>query len=480
SDISTVGTFGFRGEALASISNVSSIKIFSKRKEDTGGFIFKEGDKVIEHRRFDCPEGTNIEVRRLFFNAPVRKRFMRSAKFLKTEIIRMFQDYVFAEPEVSFSLEINGENYFEGLAVGQTAEIRAEKIFGFANPVAAEYESPTTKIKCLLYPADMKSSRRWQFVFVNRRPVSERFILKAIENALSGFFPSGKFPPAFVYIETMPQLIDVNVHPTKREIRFQSPRNFYSAVYETVRKKFTRSVTTEYVPEEKKEDIFDIPPAGEKIRSQDNSSAPPLEPQRKMSFGGEKPDWDSFYFVGISHRKFIIFSSPAAIIIMDFHAACERINYERLKTLASSSKAESQRLLVPADLKLPREDAEILWENRDFLFKLGIEFSKTGGAIRISALPAAFRGSDREFLEKIAAELANEKKRPDLFAAVRDEILKILACHISPRAGDNLKREDAEAILRELKRCEEPLRCPHGRPIMVVLPLSKIDSMLLR
>ncbi len=478
-DISAVRTFGFRGEALASISNVASVKIFSRQKGKPGGFIFKEGEKIIEHRKFDCPEGTSVEVRRLFFNAPVRKRFVKSTKFLKATAVRTFQDYAFAQPEVSFSLEMDGESYFEGLNAGETVEIRAEKIFGFKNPVIADYESPTTKIKCFLYPEHLKSSRRWQFVFVNGRPVSERFILKAVENALSGFFPPEKFPPAFIYLETMPALIDVNVHPTKREIKFQSPGTFYSAIYEAVRKKFTRDVPVGYAAEEKSEEVFEIPAAGS-VENREDAPQPLSAGHGKAFFEENKPDWDRFFFVGISHKKFAIFSSPDAINIMDFHAASERINYERLKKTVGKRKAESQRLLVPIELKLPREDVETLWENRDFLSSLGLEFSESEETIKISALPADFKGSDREFLEKIIEQLSNEKKNPDLFSEARDEILKILACHLSPRAGDNMKREEAEAILKELKNCDEPLRCPHGRPIMIVLPLSKIDSMLLR
>jgi len=485
-ELSGIKTLGFRGEALASVCSVASVKIFSKPEGGAGGIISKEGEDIINHKHFDCPAGTNVEVRRLFFNAPVRKRFLKSPAYLKTEIIRTVQSFALSFNEILFTLEIDGKNYLEGLAPDEEITERIRKIFGFENAVGAEFKSETVFIRCFIFPSELKPSKRWQFVYVNRRPVRSPVLLKAAENAVSGYFPPRKYPPLFLYLTVLPSLVDVNVHPAKREVKFQSPQSFYQVIYDAVKRKFAFEKPVEYnlptdagaagVAEKHPGKRYYSPPSNAAFSSFRIPAAEQTDAGEL--FSSQDVKWDEFFYIGVSHRKFLIFSSASAIHIVDFHAACERINYEKLKKESGEKSVPAQKLLIPAEMKLTPEEIEILKQNLKFLTDIGLIITPGRKSIKISALPAGFRGSESEFIKEVANALLEGRSRPDIFAEIKDTVLKIVACHTSLRAGDSVKRKDADAIIAGLKKCSEPLRCPHGRPVLLTLPVSKIDSLL--
>ncbi|MDO9513251.1 MAG: DNA mismatch repair endonuclease MutL [Elusimicrobiota bacterium] len=485
-DISSVQSLGFRGEALASIANVAAVKIFSSTGS-TGAVILSEGGREIDHREFSCPRGTTVEVKKLFFNAPVRKRFLKSPKYMNGEILRVVREYALSRPEIVFSLRIDDKNYFDDLSSSDDEKERVRKIFGFENADYASLENPMMGLRCFAYPEDYKSSRRWQFIFVNRRPISNAAFLKAAENAFEGYLPRGKHPPLFIYLTAASGLIDVNVHPAKREIRFQSPRAFYQMVYDVLRNKYSRNqsavyplvsgtdTTSELLPRGA-EGSSDIPSASLFEKDTVKESIVP-EPLTGTPAGVR---WDSFRYVGKSHGKFLIFSTFDALHIMDFHAAAERINYEKIKQKIKQGNVVSQKLLVQIEVKLSTDEAAALQDNSDILIKLGLALKYYSGSVFISAVPAGFTGSEKDMLEKISACLLEGKKHHDIFESLADRAVKIIACHMSFRAGDDIKHHDAETLIQELKKCSEPLRCPHGRPVMFSIPVSKIDSILRR
>lgn len=497
-DISSVKSMGFRGEALASVCNVSALKMFSSTGGD-GGMIYREGGRDIDHRKFSCPKGTTVEVRKLFFNAPVRKRFLKSPKYMNGEILRVVREYALSRPEVVFSLRIDDKNYFENFSPSDDEKERVRKIFGFENGDYAELVKPLMGLRCFAFPDDYKSSRRWQFLFVNRRPITNAAFLKAAENAFEGYLPRGKHPPLFIYLTAAGGIIDVNVHPAKREIRFQSPRAFYQMVYEVLRKKYSKNKPAVYPP------AADLPPAGGFFTIPDQISSPsdmqdkgfvsvssaPSDSEKKHPSGvSEKAPlfspsaanvhWDSFRYVGKSHAKFLIFSTPAALHIMDFHAAAERINYEKINKIMKNGKVTSQKLLVPLKVRLSPEELDALKENVSSTEKLGLTLECSRRSVFVKALPAGFSGNEKQMLEEISACLIEGKKNDDVAGELFDGAVKSIACHMSFRAGDDLKRHDAEALINELKECSEPLRCPHGRPVMFTIPVARMDSVLRR
>jgi len=499
-DIASVRSLGFRGEALASIANVSSLKIFSSTGAD-GGMILSEGGREIDSRDFSCPKGTTVEVRKLFFNAPVRKRFLKSPKYMNGEILRVVREYALSRPEIVFSLRLDDKSYFDDLSSSDDERERVRKLFGFENADYAALENPMMGLRCFAYPEDYKSSRHWQFIFVNRRPISNAAFLKAAENAFEGYLPRGKHPPLFIYLTAAGGIIDVNVHPAKRELRFQSPRAFYQMVYDVLRNKYSKSQPALYplpmdsslptgsilsqqgkdsLPSGESADKVSLfPPSGEAVRSRLLSDESPCAEEAPLA-PATGPRWDNFSYVGKSHGKFLIFSTFDAIHIMDFHAAAERINYEKTKQIIKNGNVASQKLLVPIEVKLSPDEISALSENRELLVKLGLGLEYSAGSVFVSALPAGFRGCEKDVLAKISAALTDGKKHNDIFESLAERAVKIIACHMSFRAGDDLQRHDAEALIRELKKCAEPLRCPHGRPVMFSIPVSKMDSILRR
>ncbi|MCD6311021.1 MAG: DNA mismatch repair endonuclease MutL [Elusimicrobia bacterium] len=491
-DISSVKSMGFRGEALASVCNVSALKIFSSAGHG-GAMIYREGGKEIDRRKFSCPKGTTVEVRKLFFNAPVRKRFLKSPKYMNGEILRVVREYALSRPDVVFSLRIDDKNYFDNLSSSDDEKERVRKIFGFENGDYAELDNPLMGLRCFAYPDDYKSSRRWQFIFVNRRPITNAAFLKAAENAFEGYLPRGKHPPLFIYLAAAGSIIDVNVHPAKREIRFQSPRAFYQMVYDVLRNKYSKNKIAVYQEKAEMTEQPSFLPQGTDAPTGGGAQAAPLpavdgpadifaaEPANKESLFSSCSDgvrWDSFRYVGKSHGKFLIFSTPQALHIMDFHAAAERINYEKLSLKIKSGKIASQKLLVPVEVKLSYEEIDALKENSSFTEKLGLALEYSGRSAFAAALPAGFSGSEKELLEKISACLIDGRKHHDIFESLADRAVKIIACHMSFRAGDDIKPHDAEALIGELKKCVEPLRCPHGRPVMFTISVSKMDSIV--
>ncbi|MBA3052822.1 MAG: DNA mismatch repair endonuclease MutL [Candidatus Omnitrophota bacterium] len=485
-DISSVQSLGFRGEALASIANVAAVKIFSSTGS-TGAVILSEGGREIDHREFSCPRGTTVEVRKLFFNAPVRKRFLKSPKYMNGEILRVVREYALSRPEIVFSLRIDDKNYFDDLSSSDDEKERVRKIFGFENADYAALENPMMGLRCFAYPEDYKSSRRFQFIFVNRRPISNAAFLKAAENAFEGYLPRGKHPPLFIYLTAASGLIDVNVHPAKREIRFQSPRAFYQMVYDVLRNKYSRNQSAVYPLASGTDTTSELLPRGAEGSSDIPSASLFENGAVKESVAPEPfpgtpvgPRWDSFRYVGKSHGKFLIFSTFDALHIMDFHAAAERINYEKIKQKIKQGNVASQKLLVQIEVKLSTDEAAALQDNSDILIKLGLALKYYSGSVFISAVPAGFTGSEKDMLEKISACLLEGKKHHDIFESLADRAVKIIACHMSFRAGDDIKPHDAETLIQELKKCSEPLRCPHGRPVMFSIPVSKIDSILRR
>ncbi|MBU3955015.1 DNA mismatch repair endonuclease MutL [bacterium] len=495
-DISQVRSLGFRGEALASVCNVAALKIFSSVADGVaGGMIYREGGREIDYRKFACPKGTTVEVRKLFFNAPVRKRFLKSPKYMNGEILRIVQEYALSRPDVVFSLRIDDKNYFNDLDASDDERARVLKIFGFENADYAEIANPVMGLRCFAYPLEYKSSRRWQFIFVNKRPITNSAFLKAAENAFEGYLPRGKHPPLFIYMTASSGIIDVNVHPAKREIRFQSPRTFYQMVYDVLRNKYSKNKMAVYPGKpEIPGDSAAPPPAlplqgadapkttGAMIYTQGHCAA-----AAHTGAEGRKPEapdagirWDNFRYVGKSHGKFLIFSTPDAIHIMDFHAAAERINYEKIKLKITSGNIAAQKLLVPVEVKLDASEIDALKENSAFLVKLGLALKYSIRSVFVQSLPAGFSGLEKDMLEKISACLIDGKKHNDIFESLADRAVKIIACHMSPRAGDDIRAHEAEAFIGELKKCSEPLRCPHGRPVMFTIPVSKMDLVLRR
>jgi len=466
-DLSNIKTLGFRGEALASIANVSKMKITSSTQKE-GGILVVEGGKIHLHEKAKSPKGTTVEVKNLFFNAPVRKRFLKSTKTIHKQISNTVATYAISYNDIQFCLEVDGKKVFDFFENEDVAS-RVKKIFRFEKFDVIEKNTGLVKLKIFIYPDELKSRRNWQMFFLNQRPIFSSLLSKAFENATSGYF-SSMHPPFFAFLEMPQMLFDVNVHPTKKEVRFQSPQSLYDFFYHAIKEHFSKEKPVFY--EAKKPQNHIIPQTKEAtLESFITPQEEEIEEEKSIQ---KEINWDLFKFIGISHKKFLFFSLPDAIAVVDFHAACERINYEKLKESFEKDGFPSQNVLIPVEVKLTDEEIEILKEKKQELKKTGLYFEVAPGKIILNSLPAGFKGSEKKFLEEVAFELSG-----NIFSSM-DEVLKTTACHISFRAGEDVKKEDAEQIIKELKKCKEPLRCPHGRPTIVFIPVSELEAKFLR
>jgi len=475
-DLSNIKTLGFRGEALASIANVSKMKITSSTQKE-GGILVVEGGKILLHEKAKSPKGTTVEVKNLFFNAPVRKRFLKSTKAIYRNILNTFTTYAISYSNIQFRFESDGKKLFEFFE-DENIPSRIKRVFKFENFEVVEKDTGLVKLRIFIYPNELKSRKTWQMVFLNQRPIFSAVLSKAFENATSEYF-SPRHPPFFAFLEMPQTLFDINVHPTKREVRFQNPQSLYDLFYHAVKEHFSKESPVLYETQEphrinaqtEEATLESFITPKEEVK-EEKSIQKKIDPVRCLLSNGV--DWGLFKFIGISHKKFLFFSLPDAVAIVDFHAACERINYEKLKESFKKDAFPSQNVLIPIEVKLTDEEIEILKEKKNELEKTGLHFKVENGKVIISALPAGFKGDEKKFLEEITDELSG-----NIFSSM-DEVLKVTACHISFRAGDDVKREDAEQIIKELKKCAEPLRCPHGRPTIVFIPVSELETRFMR
>jgi DNA mismatch repair protein MutL len=490
-DLSSISTLGFRGEALSSIASVAgSVEVNTKLRAALSGSYMKIVDgKVSEIKDIGCPAGTSIAVRDLFLNVPARLKYLKSASAELVRVTEIVTEMAIINYNISFELFTGNRTIFRSSRSEDWNDVLL-KVFGLETvkrliPFRAKTQR-FTLTGVASGPLCTRSSPDWIFVFVNGRPVSSQALTRALREAYRTIIPLGKSPIAVVSLEIVPSMIDVNVHPTKREIRFQNEEEIAKAFIEAVSEALKARPGSEIgigqgqVVEQPKGrmpgEIADLT-----IASVGEQSTFPLEIagcQVKMDL--ESPEGvevgpSRLRVLGQVLKLYIVVESEQGLMLIDQHAAAERIRFERLK-ISYSQKLISQELVQPVTIELSPKEQQILESWKEVLADIGFDIDHFGGSTyNIRAVPSTgYRLESPQAIHDILSDLFSQGRIGPASTNI-EEVLKILACRGSIKSGHEMTTSEMKMLLKDLYSCQNPHTCPHGRPVAVLLDEGQLE-----
>ncbi len=500
-DLDRITTFGFRGEALSSIAAVSIFHLRTKSEGFAGTELVLRGGELETEREVSGPAGTRIRVDRLFFNVPARRKFLRTDATELAHVVRLLTRTALAHPGTRLRLEHGGRTLLDTPVAADALE-RLAQIFGRERArklVPFELESDGLRVHGFAgRPVDSLPRRDSQHVFVNGRIISDRTIQHAIHSAYGETMPRGRFPALVLFIEADPELVDVNVHPQKREVRFSAGRQ----VHETTRQAIRSALQgTEVVPS-----VGELRPAeGDRANVPVGIGEATLSYLQRQRDGGSdasawriaertpgsiarpstplldrpqlRDDDRAATPLGQYLESYIVAQDRDGILLVDQHAAHERVLFERYLAAADEDTVEIQTLMFPQTLELSAEECSWLLSELEEFARLGFRIEPFGGTtVRVRAIPAIASGSDpAELIRELAgqAETAVSAKRDT--QELRRRMITTAACHAAIKVNYPLSRPAMQRLLDDLFRVENPSTCPHGRPALFRLGLDEIE-----
>lgn len=473
-DLFNIRTMGFRGEALAAIAAISKLQIETKVSSPDvveGALVIAEGGLIKEARAAGCPVGTRISVSDLFFNVPARRKFLKSDSVEYGHIADVVYSMALACSSIRFELSHDG---LPKIRCHRTGDIkcRIEDVLGdeVRNSLYEFKESGDGiglhgfVVKDGVTRATAKDIR----FFVNGRPIKDRILQHALLSGFETFLPRGEYPIVVLYLTIDPSVVDVNVHPTKREVRFANGSMVHDFVESSIGKAVSGRIVRDFT--------VAMSGGGEAVPSlckggEGRVDLPPLIPPYK---GGEG---FRLRVLGQFDRAFIVCEGlEGKLVIIDQHAAHERLGFETLKEQLAKGSIEQQRLLLPEQLGLSPKDMAVISEHLDKIREAGFDLEPFGkDIIVVKGVPSILGDiSLKMIFEKIAGELAE-------FGSSRaaneelDKILSVIACHRQVRAGDLLSTEEMQSLVRDVER-KGASHCPHGRPAVVTIERTEVDK----
>ena len=503
-DLERIGTLGFRGEALASIGEVARLVIRSRPPGGAGASLEVDGGRVGAVLPHGGAVGTTVEVHQIFGNVPARRAFLRAPQTEWSHSADAFVRTALAHPAVAFSLAHNGRTVHDLPAAGSWLD-RIAGLFGAALAGRLlEVEADDGEVALHGYvgrPEDDMAGTRLQHLVVAGRPFRDRSILHAVQEAYRGLLLTGRQPIVFLRLDLPPEMVDVNVHPAKMEVRFRDPSRLYRLVLSALRSKFLASdMGTRLVPPVAATPgpAFAAEPAPWPVVSARGSlpwDPPPASADRATGAGpsvfgpaiaepsavgppAPGPAADVERAVQM-HDRYIVVETSAGIEVIDQHALHERLLYERLKAAVAAGGLEVQRLLVPESIELSAAELELVAEHAATLGKAGMQVESFGGSTVIVTSKPALAGSTpaatlvREVLGRLAAAAGSGQM-------LVDEVLHGMACKAAIKAGDPLSSTEVAALVRDRRLVPESHHCPHGRPTSLTLTRRDLDRQFRR
>lgn len=528
-DLASVSTLGFRGEALPSIASVSRVRMRTRRAEDPVGIeLAGEGAGIASVRDVACPAGTRVEVGELFARVPARRKFMKSPITEGNHVVQWLERLALARPDVRITLERDDKRV---LFLPATSILR-ERVWAIVPSGAGERlvevhgEIPAARIDGFASPADAhRGSASDIHIFVNARPVRDRLLFAAVREAYRDVLPPGRHPIAVLYLKVDPGEVDVNVHPAKWEVRFADPASISRLV--------RRSIQTAIGLRGSSVDPVRAPDArrwlGPPSSAGDASSRVAGWPTGPHAFAGDGSSpaasdrvhdeaddvggkglglyavpaqregaapvrFRSLRYVGPLLGTYLVFEAPGRMVLLDQHAAHERVLFERMRGTMLEGRRERQALLVPLRFAISRSAADALLEHEKALDRAGFEIdfgeaSLQGGVhVVVRAVPpqigsgAGANADWRAILEETAAGLRDPDSRDarDGVEGALHRVLATAACHAAVRKGDRLDPREVERLLADLDETLWVPTCPHGRPILAVLDEAELERRFLR
>ena len=496
-DLHNIQTLGFRGEALASIASVSRLEIKTIPKEKIAGtYLRMEGSVVEEVTDIGGPRGTSVSIKNIFFNTPARRKFMRSDEAEYRQILNVFQRYALAYFNVSFSLYHNDQKVYD--LKPSDPEIRLLDVLGKRykdNLVKVEDKGTVLKIWGFVGKQDTaKKTRGDQYLFLNGRYIVNRALNHAIISSYGTILPRGEFPMYALFLEIDPRRIDVNVHPSKMEVKFADERLIYSLVRAAVKRALS---SEEVIPSlspmpniepqpilEPREDLlalqttiplYEQHPVAPKAPGIEIIETSEEKEQRESVEQIKKEEKYERLNVWQIHNQYIVSEIKSGLIIIDQHVAHERILYEKALRDFDKSNPASQQLLFPHVVDLTPEEFSYLKDVLPFLEKVGFIIKGFGGnTVVVEGVPSGIKIRNPE---TILNEIIDEyKKNKGESIDIRDNVAKSYSCKMAIKKGEPLTRDEMNMLIDQLFATQSPYFCPHGRPVIINISLEELDK----
>lgn len=529
-DLEGVSTLGFRGEALPSIASVSRFRLASRRPDaEHGAALEVEGGAVGEVVPRPHPPGTTVEVRDLFFNVPARRKFLRAERTELGHIEEWLRQLALARPDVELRVSHNGKpsRRWKGEGDDLLSDSRLHATLGeeFArNAIRLDHSGAGLRLHgWIAQPAYNRASADQQYLYCNGRAIRDRSVAHAVKQAYSDVLFHGRQPAYVLFLELDPRRVDVNVHPAKHEVRFRDSRLIHDFVYRTLQGVLaeTRAGSTPSALDAPHMQHATQPMEGaaawgrqqaplglrqvaearagyealygrsDAVESHDADAATPgmaFAPSVPHGAGAGATDAEGDatlpplgYAVAQLHGIYVLAESREGLVVVDMHAAHERIGYEKLKRAHDGEGLRSQPLLVPVTVAVSEREADVAEREAETLAKLAFEVTRAGPqSLAVRSVPALLAHADVEaLLRDVLADL-REHGQSRRIAEARDELLSSMACHGAVRANRRLTLPEMNALLREMEATERSGQCNHGRPTWAFFSLPEIDKWFLR
>ena len=537
-DLFSIGTLGFRGEALPSIASVSKLTLVSREAESAAGTqVVVDGGKIRSVAETGAPPGTMITVRQLFFNTPARRKFLKTVNTEMGHITDTVAAIAMGHARVRFRLLHNGRVVKDWPSTGD-GRLRAADILGGGLDQALlplELEDDAVGVSGWIAPARVtRPTSRGLYTYVNGRFVRDRGVQRALFDAYAGRVMKGQFPVAVLFLTIAADRVDVNVHPTKHEVRFADQRSVYDAVKRSAAAALNTSeaalwaASADTIPEPVRPARPETPARPEKpayrIQEPRRLFTPALRPEPAvrtgdsgqdrylnpgsgasakpfglpMKAGGRMPPdaprddgpaperadaadpetrrFADLRIIGQVRGTYILCEGADGLILIDQHAAHERVVFERLKTRSGGGGA-AQHLLLPETVDLDFREAAMMAPLLADLSRMGLELEPFGGnTFVVKAVPALLAGREAApLVREIAEKMADTEYAPDVAGAL-DPVLMLMACHGAIRAGQTLDEKQIRGLLAQMDDCESPSHCPHGRPTWIRWRFSDLEK----
>jgi DNA mismatch repair protein MutL len=512
-DLDHIRTLGFRGEALASVASVSRLTVTSRHMdEETGGRIIVEGGDIIAAEAVGAPQGTSVEVANLFYNVPARRKFLKSDSTERRHISNLLMRYAMAYPSVRFSLFVDDRESFRTAGSGDLADVVIDTLgldifrdMVEVSPLSSHRpDLPDVSVSGFTTaPRQTRSNRSQIILFVNGRNIQDQRLTYAVVQAYHTLIPQGRYPITVLMIDIAPEELDVNVHPTKAEVRFRAPDAVFAAVQRAVRTavlqlseapaihnyqrdwdapqdapSFQSNVPRVVDPQQLGIDM-DIPDAGRRS----NQMGPRWfesdeEFVKNIPAGRDGParprNLPPMRVVGQVAAAYIVAEGPAGMYLIDQHAAHERIMYEVFMARHEAQEKLVQHTLESVVVELAPVNARFLEDNLDILLDLGFDIEPFGNnSFRVRALPAVLADHDPgDVLYRVMQDIesGDEPGAKD----IEDKIVRRVCKTAAVKAGQILSYDEMQGIIRQLERCDNPHTCPHGRPTLIHMSSSDL------
>ncbi|MEN3013805.1 MAG: DNA mismatch repair endonuclease MutL [Endomicrobiia bacterium] len=489
-DIYNLSTLGFRGEALASIVNVSKTKIISKIKEEKIGYeLVIHGGEIISFEECAANEGTIVEVRDLFYNVPARLKSLKSTYTEKIHIIKTVEEYAVAYNDIEFKLFSDNElilSFNPSISVVKRINDVFKKEI-VQNLIYFEHKDEEIKIYGFISPLEhTQINKSLQMFYVNKRPVSSKILTQSLYDAYKDTLPTGRHPVGIIFIEIHPNKIDVNIHPKKRIIKFFDEEAIYNKI------KTLLSEKIKYNLDSKKPISIDSYSKVNYVSEKNlNTSQKPLSiytsylptdySQNLIYENYKKIGIHRYIYLGQLNRTYLLFETNNGLTILDQHAASERILFERFTNENLKSSLQTQRLLFPVNIELKLSDFETIKPYIEELNKLGFEAIISGkSSLGFYSIPSVFEIDDiKDFISKFIENLISDIRSETNDITIKDKIIRS-ACRAAIKANQLLSLSQVENLLKDLSDCEQPFFCPHGRPTIINIEISEIEKFFLR